>query len=149
MLVGAPYELPGDVLQEHLVVAVARLPPTVVHDGRRRAPAAAEEIASSLRDVNGDLLLDGIFSPRELLRLVIDAGYGRAAARLSFFFPGGGLPASRTEAEEAWPAAASAAMAELPPAPPTPSPAAASGADQSRAAAAAAEAAAAAARLPG
>ena len=30
---------------------------------------------------------------------MIDAGYGRAAARLAFFFPGGGLPASRTEAE--------------------------------------------------
>ena len=106
---------PGDVLRQHLVVAVSRLPPTVLYDGRRRAPAAAEEIASSLRDVNGDLLLDGIFSPFELLRLVIGAGYGRAAARFAFFFPGGGLPASRTEAEGARLAAASAAMAELPP----------------------------------
>ena len=106
---------PGDVLRQHLVVAVSRLPPTVLYDGRRRAPATAEEIASSLRDVNGDLLLDGIFSPFELLRLVIGAGYGRAAARFAFFFPGGGLPASRTEAEGARLAAASAAMAELPP----------------------------------
>ena len=89
------YKPPGDVLRQHLVVAVSRLPPTVLYDGRRRAPATAEEIASSLSNVNGDLLLDGIFSPFELLRVVIGAGYGRAAARLSFFSPGGGLPASR------------------------------------------------------